>query len=179
MTADRYHPLQAALHWASAVAVVFVLAMGLLSLSKIPNSDAAHKIFALKGHMTLGALIGLLMLARLALRFALPQPARASTGSAWLDRVARVVHYGMYFAAFGMVASGIAMALQADLPAVVFGGAGQLPDTFAGMRPRQAHGAFASLLVALIAMHLAGSLYHLLVRRDALISRMRIRRQAR
>jgi cytochrome b561 len=172
---DHYHPLQATLHWVSAVAVVFVLSMGMASLANIPNSDAAQKIFALRGHMVAGALIGLLMAIRLALRFILPQPERATTGSAALDRIARAVHCGMYVAAFGMVASGAAMALQADLPAIVFGGSGQaLPDTFAGMAPRRAHGLFARLFAGLIAMHLAGSLYHLLVRRDGLIARMRV-----
>jgi cytochrome b561 len=107
----------------------------------------------------------------------LAPPPRASSGSVLLDRLATGVHYGMYVAAFGMAASGIAMAIQADLPAIVFGGsAAPLPDTFAGLAPRAAHGVFARLLLALVALHLAGALYHQLIRRDRPLARMRIGR---
>ncbi|MBI5443905.1 MAG: cytochrome b/b6 domain-containing protein, partial [Deltaproteobacteria bacterium] len=67
----------------------------------------------------------------------------------------------------------IAMALQAGLPAIVFGGSGApLPETFAIYAPRPAHGALGSLLTALVILHVAAALYHQFVRKDNLLSRM-------
>ncbi|MCZ7565530.1 MAG: cytochrome b/b6 domain-containing protein [Burkholderiales bacterium] len=179
MQPDRYHPLQAVLHWLSAAAILFALFMGMFSLSRIPNAETANKIFALRGHMALGIVIGAIMLLRLALRLTLAQPAPARSGSIWRDRLARTVHYGMYLAALGMAASGIAMALQTGLPGIVYAGSGAaLPESFDALVPRRAHGVFARALFVLVALHLAGALYHQLVRRDRLMARMRLGRRA-
>jgi cytochrome b561 len=71
-----------------------------------------------------------------------------------------------------MAASGIATAAMAGLPQVVFGGAGSLPPNFDAFPPRAAHGLIARLLMLAIGLHIAAALFHLLVRRDGLLSRM-------
>jgi len=173
MVAMRYHPAQVALHWLSAVLVIFALAMGMLVLKRIPNVDAAQKIFALKGHMTAGLAIAFVVTLRIALRLALVQPARATSGNAWLDRLARVVHAALYLAVLGMAASGLALAVQAGLPGIVFGGSGApLPENFWDYAPRRVHGGLAKLLLALVALHATAALYHQFVRKDGLMQRM-------
>lgn len=168
---ERYHPLQATLHWITAALVLFMLAMGTLSLKGLPN-DAA-KVFALRGHMIAGIAVGVLMLARLALRLWLKQPAPASAGNPALDRLARGVHIAMYVAALGMAASGIALAVQAGLPDIVFGRSGApLPEDFWSYAPRWAHLVAAKALMALIGLHVLGAGYHQFVRRDGLLRRM-------
>src|SRR5690606_40316018 len=72
-----------------------------------------------------------------------------------------------------LAASGIALAVQAGLPDIVFGGVGALPESFAPFAPRAVHGALAWVLLALIAIHIVAALYHQLVRRDALRSEER------
>lgn len=168
----RYHPLLVVLHWLLAVLLVFALAMGTFSLKEIPNI-APEKLFALRGHMIAGIAILALMLVRLGVRLWLPRPPPATTGNRLLDRVAVGVHYGFYVLVILMAASGFATAVQAGLPAIVFGGSGApLPESFWAYRPRVAHAVIAKLLIALAALHVAGAVYHQLVRRDGLIARM-------
>jgi cytochrome b561 len=168
----RYHPALVVLHWLLAVLVLFSLAMGFFSLTRLPN-DAPLKILALRGHMALGIVILGLMLARFGVRLATRRPPRATTGHSALDRLALPAHYLMYVLVALMAVSGIELALAAGLPAIVFGGSGApLPASFTHYAPRVAHGIVARLLLALIALHVVAALYHQFVRRDGLIARM-------
>jgi cytochrome b561 len=127
--------------------------------------------------MSAGVLILVLMLVRLLVRLATAQPRPAVTGSAFLDRVARLTHLTLYVLVTLMAASGIALAVQAGLPGIVFGGAGALPESFAGFRPRALHGVVSRLLLVLIALHVIAALYHQFVRRDGLLGRMSFSRR--
>lgn len=163
MTA-RYHPVLVALHWLLAALILFSLAMGMLSLTRIPNASP-DKLFALRGHMVVGVAIGLLTLLRLVTMALTAKPAPLSTAS-------RIGHFSLYAAVLLMAASGMTLALQAGLPAIVFGGTGTLPESFGVFTPRAVHGVIAWLLLFLIALHIAAALYHQLVRRDGLMRRM-------
>jgi cytochrome b561 len=80
---------------------------------------------------------------------------------------------GLYLLLLLMAASGIATAVQAGLPGIVFGGSGALlPESFGIYRPRVAHGVIAKLLLALAVLHVLAALYHQFVRKDNLLSRM-------
>jgi cytochrome b561 len=58
------------------------------------------------------------------------------------------------------------------LPWVVFLHEGALPADFWAFPVRYVHYGFSRLLMALIALHVAGALYHTLVLRDGLLKRM-------
>ena len=167
----RYHPALVALHWLLAILIIAALALGALVMAKLPNSDP-HKLEALRSHMTGGTLILLLMLARLFVRRRTAHPAPATAGHPFLDRVARLSHRLFYVAVFGMAGSGIVMALQTRLPWVVFLHEGALPADFWAFPVRFVHYGFSRLLMALIALHVGGALYHTLVLRDGLLKRM-------
>lgn len=172
MTPQRYHPALVVLHWLMALLLIVALGMGMLKLQHIPNASP-EKLDALRGHMIAGVLIFGLMLLRLATRLATRKPAHASTGNALLDRVGRGVHHLFYVLVILMALSGFALALQAGLPGIVFGGSGApLPADFSAFVPRIVHGAIALLLVALIVLHAAAALYHQFVLKDGLLSRM-------
>jgi cytochrome b561 len=83
----RYHPLLVILHWLLAVLIIAALALGALVMVNIPNSDPM-KIEALRSHMAGGAVILLLMLARLLVRNRTAHPAPAATGHTLLDWLA-------------------------------------------------------------------------------------------
>jgi len=175
MTA-RYHPVLIVLHWLLAALILFSLAMGMLWLSEIPNASL-DKLFALRGHMAAGIAILVLMLVRLAVRLGTRRPAPATIGNALLDRLAALVHYAFYAVVVLMAASGIALAVQAGLPDIVFFGSGApLPESFGAFTPRKAHGLLARLLLALVALHVLAALYHQVVRRDRLLGRMGVGR---
>lgn len=167
---SRYHPLLVLLHWVLAALVIAALALGALVMVKIPNSDPM-KIEALRSHLLGGGLILILMLGRLALRIRTEHPAPASAGHPLLDRIAWVSHRLLYVAVLGQGFSGLTLALQSRLPWIVFGG-GTLPPDFWVYPMRTVHYVFSRMLMVLIALHIAGALYHTLVLRDGLLRRM-------
>jgi cytochrome b561 len=167
---SRYHPLLVLLHWILAGLVIAALALGALVMAKIPNTDPM-KIEALRSHLIGGTLILVLMLGRLVLRLRTEHPAAASAGHPLLDRIARVSHRLLYVAAIGMPVSGLILALQSRLPWILFDG-GELPADFWIYSFRTVHYAFSRMLMVLIALHVAGALYHTLLLRDGLLRRM-------
>jgi Prokaryotic cytochrome b561 len=64
------------------------------------------------------------------------------------------------------------MAIQTDLPDIVFAGHGALPADFWIFPVRTVHYLFSRLLMALIALHVAGALYHTFILKDGLLRRM-------
>ena len=169
---SRYHPILVVLHWLLAAMVIGGLIAGTFILDATPNSDP-FKLISLRMHMSLGMAIGVLMLGRLATRLFTKTPPHAATGNALLDKLGVLTHWAFYIVVLAMVASGLATANMADLPAIVFGGSGApLPEDFSAIPPRKAHGALASLLILLVLLHIAAGLWHQYVRKDGLFSRM-------
>jgi cytochrome b561 len=169
---SRYHPALVALHWFLAAFIVLALALGTFVLKTIPNSSP-QKLEALRAHMIGGGVILTLMMVRLAIRLRSARPEGATTGNPVLDRIARVSHRAFYGLVAGMIATGLATALLADLPAIVFGGSGaSLPASFAVFPTRVIHGLIAKIFVALIAVHATAAFYHHFVLRDGLLKRM-------
>lgn len=168
---SRYHPLLVTLHWLLAVLIIAALALGALVMVKIPNTDPM-KLEALRSHMLGGGVILLLMLVRLFVRTRTKHPAAPTTGHPTLDWLAWASHRLFYPAVLGMAGSGLFMALQTGLLAIVFAGHGVLPADFWVFPVRTVHYLFSRLLMALIALHVAGALYHTLILRDGLLRRM-------
>ena len=168
----RYHPALVALHWLLATLIILALLGGTFILDGMSNSDPL-KIEGLQGHMIVASLILLLMLVRLVVRLRTSHPPEADIGVPVLNRIASWAHWALYVAVFAMLGSGIAMSVMAGLPPIVFFGSGDpLPASFDDLLPRAAHGFFASVLMLLIAGHIAAALYHQFVRKDGLFRRM-------
>lgn len=168
----RYHPALVALHWLLAFMIVLALFAGSQMLAKTPNYDP-EKIMALRAHMSVGIAILVLMIIRLVVRLRSDTPPEADIGNAAVNRLSRVAHWALYLLVFGMIASGIATSVMADLPDIVFGGSdAPLPEDFSIYPPRIAHGIMAVLLGLLILGHIGAALYHQVVRRDGLLRRM-------
>lgn len=168
----RYHPALVILHWVLALMLLLALVMGTFVLAEMPN-DASDKIGSLRGHMILGSAIGALMLARLIVRSRTRRPPAASTGNAALDRLGGLAHASLYVLVFVMAASGLATALWAGLPQIVFGNATTpLPESFFIYPSRYVHGWVATALFVVIGLHLVGALFHQFRLKDRLLSRM-------
>lgn len=176
MTKPQQYPRSFAfLHWMLALFIILALIAGTVLLDGKPNSDPS-KIFGLRMHMSLGLVIGALMLWRLIRKIRGPMPAHVDAGNPVLNLLAGAVHAGLYLLVFAMVGSGIALSIQAGLPGIVFGGQGALPENFDAYPPRAVHGLVASGLMVLIALHIAGAVYHQKVLKDGIMSRMGLRR---
>src|SRR5947209_18581469 len=116
----RYNPSLVILHWLLAVLIIAMLISGLLLLAPMPGSAA--KVEALRWHMSTGMAIFGLTLLRLVVRIASSHPARAPTGSAALDRIAGLAHYGFYALVLFMAGTGMTTAILAGLNKSVFQG---------------------------------------------------------
>jgi hypothetical protein len=71
--------------------------------------------------MTVGVAILLLTVGRLVVRYVTPLLERATAGHVLLDWLGIAIHYGLYAAIILTAISGIATAVAAGLPAIVFG----------------------------------------------------------
>ena len=169
---SRYHPVLAALHWILAVLIVGALIVGFFFLAATPN-DEPGKIDVLRVHMAGGMLILALTIVRFIVRMLTAHPTPATVGIPIADRIAPLLHYGLYIVVVLMVATGYATGILAGLPAIVFAHSGDpLPPTFSVYPTFTAHGYLAALLVVLVGLHVLAALYHQWVRRDRLLSRM-------
>jgi cytochrome b561 len=168
---SRFHPLLVALHWLLAVMIVASLARGALLLVNYANEDP-RKIAQLRLHMIAGSVILALMLVRLLVRTRTAQPAPASSDNPLLNRLAWASHRLLYLLVFGLIGSGVALALETGLPAVVFRGHGTLPPDFWAFTPRLVHYVISRMLMALIALHVTAALYHQFFLKDRLLRRM-------
>ena len=168
---SRYHPLLVVLHWLLALLVPSALVLGTEVMAKIPN-DSPAKIDALRGHMAGGVLILTLMLLRFLVRSRTALPPPATSGSSLLDRLARVSHYALYVGVIGMALAGLVLAIQSGIIAILVGEPAQIPRDFWVYNARLAHYLISRFLLLLIALHIAGALHHILVRKDGLLRRM-------
>ncbi len=175
----RYHPVLVSLHWLLAAMILLALVMGGVVLEETPNSDP-EKINHLKTHMSLGISILVLMVVRLEFRLLKPRPATAESGNPLLDRLGPSVHNLFYLVVIAMALSGLATAITAGLPEIVFGGSSELlPANFLDLWTRTAHGILSKLLWLLIVMHLAGFVFRQFIRKDNLFERMWFAKKAK
>ncbi len=170
--ANKYHPAIVLLHWTLAWFIPASLAFGFFVLAPLSNADP-RKLDMLEWHMGLGMAIFAAMGVRLAVRRRSARPAPAGLGTPASARAAGWAHVAFYVLVFGMVATGYATALLARLNEIVYARSGApLPPTFDAYPTFHAHGWIATLLALLIGLHVAGALWHGLVRRDGVMRRM-------
>jgi cytochrome b561 len=167
-TTRRYGSVAIAIHWTSAALIIAALIGGLVMVNA---ADPGLKRMILPIHATLGSLALLLTLVRIGWWIWGDRRPRPVTGMpAAQEWAARAVHALLYLLVLILGASGIAtLVLSGAIPALVSGTA--LPD-FSELAPRLAHGLMGRLLLVLLATHIGAALYHQLIRRDRLLSRM-------
>jgi len=165
----RYHPLLVTLHWVVAILIIGNLAAGKLLLDGLADGDAA-KLEVLRLHMLGGLVVLLLLVGRLAVRFATarPGPAHESKPLNWL---AGLSHAGLYLAALAMAVTGLGTAQLAGLFPLLQGQPVTIPSDWSQIAPHAGHELFANVLLVLIAVHFAGALYHM-AKRDGVAGRI-------
>ena len=169
--APKYHPLFVLIHWVVAFAIANLLLRGALIMRYIPNTDP-EKIDGLRAHMYAGTLVLTLMLIRLVVRRKTQLPPRATARNRSLDWLAKASHRVLYVLVLGQALSGLYMAVQTGLPDVLILGRGTLPEDFWVFSIRSVHYLVSRLLMATVALHITGALYHTFVLKDGLLRRM-------
>jgi len=111
---DRYSYVAMAFHWAIAGLLVWNV---LIAWNADDLKGLAH-VRALQPHKTIGIVVLLLSLGRLAWRLVMKPPRMPDTLAPWERRLARTVHVLFYIAIIGLPLSGWAMVSAGKLYAI-------------------------------------------------------------
>lgn len=161
------------LHWLMAVLIAAQWVLGKVG-HEMARSPA--KLDVLTWHKSLGVLLLLLALLRLAWRLAGRVPLPPAQSSAWKVRAAHIVHGALYALLVAIPLSGWVMVSAKNMPFSVF----WLlpwpdivpPGESLGEAAEEVHEALAVLLLALVLVHVAAALWHHLVLKDDVLRRM-------
>ena len=165
----RYHPLHVAIHWIMAILVLTTIFYVMLYLDEVPNTS--EKLIPYSVHVGIGAILGILLLIRLYLRFKMPRPAPADAGHPALNMAAGIIHFLLYAGVAAMLFIGYSMFQEADIPGVYRGQHG-FPEDFHMLSMREMHGAVGYTLLLLVIIHFGAAMYHQFIRKDNLLGRM-------
>lgn len=168
-----YSATHRALHWIMAAAVITLLAAA-IAMNNVAPGPWMNRLYVL--HWSLGVLVFPLVLIRIVLRFSNPPLPLPDDIPGWQQRLATANHALLY-------AILLVNPLLGYLTKSAFGG----PVTFFWLvdfppviaknqalfeRLSTAHVIIGFVMIAAIAMHIGAALYHGLIRRDGVFSRM-------
>jgi cytochrome b561 len=168
----RFTPLQRVLHWlmAACILAMFFIGVGMVS------SIAPKYLPLIAIHKSLGTIILLLALIRLAVRWRYGAPPLPASLPVPMKLAAELSHYVLYTLMIVMPLLGWAMLSAADYPVVLFGGLHLpmiLPQSDSVHTALwNAHFYLAFVFFAIVLLHLAAALFHGLVRRDGVFEAM-------
>ncbi len=169
----RYDGVARAFHWLIVAMLVVQYSVALLLASILPKS-AEDTLVA--WHFSMGSSVCVVMLARLAWRLTHPAPPPPTDLPPGLRLLSRVTHWIFYAVFIVLPVLGWAAA-SAHGARVKLAGLIPLPllvpkdDPF-GKAMQTVHPAIAVTLLAVIALHVAGALYHAVIKRDGVLRRM-------
>ena len=123
-TPKRYHPLLVTLHWLVVLLVSLNLYLGLFILGQ-PGGGFEQSRTSVAIHMATGLTILSLIIVRFVVRLRSKKPAEAKSGSALLDVLAKLVHYGLYLMLLVITIVGLTFSLQTR----------RFQSTFLGQQP--------------------------------------------
>jgi cytochrome b561 len=171
-TQQRFTPLQRALHWLMALCILAMFFIGVGMVSTL----APKYLPLIAIHKSLGAIIFILALIRLGVRWRYGAPPLPASLPAPLRLAAELSHYVLYALMIAMPLLGWGMLSAANYPVVLFGGM-HLPMILPQSDSLHtelwsAHYYLAFLFFAVVLMHLAAALFHALVRHDGVFEAM-------
>ena len=169
---QRYSSVAVVLHWLIAALVIGQFAWGWL-MQEIPKSPPGMRADAFNAHKSIGLCLLGLTLVRLGWRIAHPPPALPPL-PAWQATLARITHGALYVAMIVQPVAGYLGSVWSGYPVKWFGwtlpawGVKSVPlkDAMSDV-----HLVTSFVLLALVALHVAGALHHAL-RGDGLFARM-------
>ena len=171
----RYSNVNVAFHWATAALVLFQIWLG-LSFAEMAQGPDRTNLFT--WHKTIGALILLLVLARLTYRLANPPPPYPPELPRW-ERVAGTWNHRLFYLLLIVMPIGglVAVSGLSRGPTIELLGGVTIPkipgiSKELGELAGEVHAAAAWLLIALIALHVAAGLKHQFYDRNRAAGRM-------
>lgn len=176
-----YHPLARLLHWTIFGLVLTGLPIGLIMVERDfdPVTDVLYVT-----HWSIGLTVLCLMIVRLAVRLAIRPPRPAAVLTPWQRRLSGAVHASLYVmllvvpmlgwlgkSAYGAAPEGISVFGLFHVP-VLLDKNEDLAEELLGY-----HAIAVRIFLGLLALHVAGALYHLVIARDGVAGRMGLGRR--
>jgi superoxide oxidase len=169
---NRYDLLAQAVHWLTAIAVVGAFASSQI-MEEMARGAAKTQMVSL--HMSLGVVVVLLTVLRLAWRIAMPQP-DPIPGAPVVQLAARAMHLTLYAVLAAVPVLGVTMVWAKGHPVDVFGlftlppliG----PDRALGHTLEEMHELAGNLIMILAGVHAAAAIWHHTLLKDGAIARM-------
>ncbi|MEQ1491477.1 MAG: YceI family protein [Terricaulis sp.] len=191
--AQRYTAVAIVLHWAIAVAILFMIPMGLWMHESAEHGEVSAQLFsAYQLHKSIGLTVLALSLVRLGWRLANPPPPMPVHMPGWERFVALATHWAFYALMIGLpltgwlyVSTGWSIHDEAPLPVVThWFGLFQVPALFGlnhadlGVREDTAeaaltaHAYLAYAALGLAALHVLAALKHQFFDKDEVLAHM-------
>ncbi|QIT54086.1 cytochrome b [Aquisalimonas sp. 2447] len=177
---QRYHLSQRILHWLVAVLVIGSLSAG-MTLGFL-GFEGARDTFGMAmtntlytSHKTVGILILIFMVARLALRIARGKPEYYRPLPGWQRMLSQSVHGLLYVLLIAMPVVGWLATAAGGFPVEFFHW--HLPGLIGENDALSEqlffwHATLGWIILALVLLHITGALYHWRIRRDGVMQRM-------
>lgn len=170
---EEYSGIAKFLHWSVAVSVLAVIPLGVV-MDKLPEGIIMNSAYNI--HKSLGLLILLLMLPRLAYRVIAGAPAHEPTISAAQRIASTAVHHLLYMLLIAQGALGV-YANSVYGATTPFFGLFALPVFTPKNEPFAeqlfaVHELIGFAIAGLLILHIGGALYHYFIRRDGVMQRM-------
>ena len=175
-----YNSVAKILHWVIALLILSALAIGwTMTDDAIPNGPMKGLLF--QTHKSFGILVLGLSLLRMLRRLMNPPPALPDSMPRWEKIAAKATHCAFYVLMLALPLTGWALNSTSIHHIVLFGvvpfpNLPVLPDLpnkkEIGEVLEGTHGAMASILAALLVLHVGGALKHHFIDRDSVLLRM-------
>jgi cytochrome b561 len=170
---SRYTTTAMVFHWIVAILALTLIGLGLY-MTEIPKGSP-DRAFYFNLHKSIGVTTALLVIARIWWRANNPPPPLPTSVPAWEVQASKISHALLYMCLIVMPLSGFS-ATQFTKYGVNYFGLFKIPpmgsenkvyDLLQGI-----HGVTATLLIALIVIHVLAAFKHLLIDRDKIFQRM-------
>lgn len=178
-TRKTYGSVSKALHWATALLILTLLPLGFVAVAwpYDTSETLATKAYLFSVHKTLGVAVFFLALVRIAWALGQPRPAPLHPERRLETALAEGVHWLLYLSLVLVPLSGWVHHAATTGFAPIWWPFGQslpfVPQSTAVADAAGAlHAVFAKLLLAALALHVAGALKHHLIDRDTTLARM-------
>lgn len=170
----RYSNTNQVLHWLTAVCMLAILPLAWVMTNAGEHMAGRDALY--NWHKTLGGLVLLITLFRIAWRLKDGPPPYPAKVAKWDRQFAHAVYWLFFLVLLLMPITGEVMTLYGTHPTVLFN---LIPTPQLVQPNKQISGAFAELhnlgqwaIYALIALHLAGVAFHLIWGKDGVLGRM-------
>lgn len=170
---EKYSKGSKFFHWLTALLIILMLGYGFF----LGDTPEQWQSLAYMLHKSFGLTILILIVLRLGWLLYSGKPPLPLTVPAWQRYFAHTVQYSLYFLIILMALCGWIMSVADNYIPSFFGlfnvhfpGVG--PDKDLGALMFSAHQTIAWILIALIALHVAGALKHHLIDKDNVLRRM-------